>query len=590
MPAIKGEGAGTFLLSFFANSIEESGKTLSNTETPDQPLLEGITASQQDEWVAHMLGNLPMERIEEGLSLVRRLTSSDRDRELRTLNLSLEAVTSGGAQPPKELVAWAGKVAEIELADAKALATTGQPLAIDWRSDTTPHWQKQVRRSTDGRDLSVSSSILLGESYTGTYQTSDFASPKSIEFWLAGHNGMPDQPDHQKNRVQLIDSSTGDVLREAFPPRSDVAKKVTWDCEAIAGRSVRIRCIDGDSDSAYAWLAIGQMQPNWLEPSADVTAVDRLLSMVQRFGLSELRNELAELASTLAHDPTRQTAEAATVARLDNRMTLATLLEATMNLAPASSLREKLVYSAIQSETCDEFLVSMQLSKLLTAQQQAQFAEQLSGAREQIEILVKLMQNGAMTPRVLLEKNLWDRVTAIGDKHLLATVEQLRAALPPVDEKLLKVVDAVALRVSELQYDKLSSEILYAKHCAVCHQLNGKGQVIGPQLDGIGARGPSRLAEDILLPDRNVDLAFRTTTFLTDEGRVLTGLIRDENDDRILIVGQDGKEFELVQDTIEQRRAGVNSLMPSNFHELMTVDELAGIIRYLADAAGQKQN
>ena len=69
---------------------------------------------------------------------------------------------------------------------------------------------------------------------------------------------------------------------------------------------------------------------------------------------------------------------------------------------------------------------------------------------------------------------------------------------------------------------------VFTKHCATCHQLEGKGSLVGPQLDGIGNRGLDRLLEDLLDPNRNVDVAFRTTTLRLIDGRVLSGLVRRE--------------------------------------------------------------
>ncbi len=71
--------------------------------------------------------------------------------------------------------------------------------------------------------------------------------------------------------------------------------------------------------------------------------------------------------------------------------------------------------------------------------------------------------------------------------------------------------------------DPTRGEVIFTKNCGICHQMAGKGAKIGPQLDGVGIRGIDRLLEDTLDPDRNVDQAFRKTTFAMTDGSVFAG-------------------------------------------------------------------
>ncbi|NIP93377.1 MAG: c-type cytochrome, partial [Akkermansiaceae bacterium] len=70
---------------------------------------------------------------------------------------------------------------------------------------------------------------------------------------------------------------------------------------------------------------------------------------------------------------------------------------------------------------------------------------------------------------------------------------------------------------------------VFQTHCAACHQVAGQGGFLGPQLDGIGKRGVSRLCEDILDPNRNVDAHFYLTTLKLVDGTNTAGFIRGES-------------------------------------------------------------
>ncbi len=42
----------------------------------------------------------------------------------------------------------------------------------------------------------------------------------------------------KKNRVELLDASSQEVLHVAYPPRNDVAQQVSWNLDALDGRRV----------------------------------------------------------------------------------------------------------------------------------------------------------------------------------------------------------------------------------------------------------------------------------------------------------------------------------------------------------------
>jgi putative heme-binding domain-containing protein len=122
---------------------------------------------------------------------------------------------------------------------------------------------------------------------------------------------------------------------------------------------------------------------------------------------------------------------------------------------------------------------------------------------------------------------------------------------------------------------------VYADKCSACHKLGSVGNVLGPQLEGIGNRGLERLCEDILWPDRNVDEAFRVTLLLLDGGETVTGLIQARTNVSITISEQNGTKRVIPLSDIEQEKKGEVSLMPSNFDEVLTTNELASLIDFL---------
>ncbi len=122
---------------------------------------------------------------------------------------------------------------------------------------------------------------------------------------------------------------------------------------------------------------------------------------------------------------------------------------------------------------------------------------------------------------------------------------------------------------------------MFEKHCAACHRIGDKGAKVGPNLDGVGIRGPERLLEDILDPSRNVDQAFRTTQVVTADGRSLIGLALREEGNILVLADAQGKEVRVPLDEIEERVVSPLSVMPANVAELVNETDFVHLIGYL---------
>jgi hypothetical protein len=121
-------------------------------------------------------------------------------------------------------------------------------------------------------------SISLGEKYTGKLSATIIA-PKLLTFVVAGHNSKPDQPESDRNLVQVVNVATGEVLHQVKPPRNDTAKRVEWDLSSVVGKPVRLECIDGDDQDAYAWIAVGEFSLQGLNPSPSADAIRNIMKL-----------------------------------------------------------------------------------------------------------------------------------------------------------------------------------------------------------------------------------------------------------------------------------------------------------------------
>jgi putative heme-binding domain-containing protein len=219
--------------------------------------------------------------------------------------------------------------------------------------------------------------------------------------------------------------------------------------------------------------------------------------------------------------------------------------------------------------------------KAAPARLQQRIAEQLASDHRGAEALLKLVQDGAASPQLLLRPAISSRLGALGNDTFQAEIGRLTSGLPSASEEIHALI---ASRIGQHRAAGASAEAgvaVFRKHCAACHKIGNEGAVVGPQLDGIGNRGLERIVEDLLDPNRNVDVAFRTTTFVLVDGKAVSGLVRREEGNVIVLVDNQGKEFTVPKDDVDERVGPQLSLMPANVVEVVPEKDFYDLVAYL---------
>lgn len=120
--------------------------------------------------------------------------------------------------------------------------------------------------------------------------------------------------------------------------------------------------------------------------------------------------------------------------------------------------------------------------------------------------------------------------------------------------------------------------------CYRCHTIHGRGGKIGPDLSTIARSSDRRkLAESILRPAKEIAPQFATWSFVTRDGRTLSGvLVSEDREGHVRIGGADGRVTEIDASQIEERRQQTTSIMPERLTDLLTVSEFRDLIAFLA--------
>ncbi|MDP7204881.1 MAG: c-type cytochrome, partial [Pirellulaceae bacterium] len=108
------------------------------------------------------------------------------------------------------------------------------------------------------------------------------------------------------------------------------------------------------------------------------------------------------------------------------------------------------------------------------------------------------------------------------------------------------------------------------------------GGRIGPDLSRIGQiRSERDLLESILFPSASFVRSYEPTTVVTNDGRILNGVIKDETSLHIELVLDAQKKERIPLEEIEQRRPGTLSIMPTGLDKQLTPQQLADLVKYL---------
>ena len=87
------------------------------------------------------------------------------------------------------------------------------------------------------------------------------------------------------------------------------------------------------------------------------------------------------------------------------------------------------------------------------------------------------------------------------------------------------------------------------------------------------------LVESVLLPSKKVSAFFRSSTVVTVQGKVLTGLITAETDSEIEMLLPDANRIIIKKEDIDERAEAKLSSMPAGL--VKTPQELKDILSYL---------
>lgn len=138
-------------------------------------------------------------------------------------------------------------------------------------------------------------------------------------------------------------------------------------------------------------------------------------------------------------------------------------------------------------------------------------------------------------------------------------------------------------RALDLPGDFRRGKEVFTKLCATCHRLAGEGSAIGPNLALTQIQSPAELLVSILDPNREVNPSYLLYTFVTHDGRDLTGIIAAETSGSVTLRQQTG-DVTIQRENIREMTSNGLSLMPEGLEQDLTPQGVADLLALLRDA------
>jgi putative membrane-bound dehydrogenase-like protein len=129
--------------------------------------------------------------------------------------------------------------------------------------------------------------------------------------------------------------------------------------------------------------------------------------------------------------------------------------------------------------------------------------------------------------------------------------------------------------------DTARGRLVFNRTCLQCHRLFDSGGDVGPDLTGSDRANPDYILENVLDPSAAVAREYTVTNVATTDGRLVSGIIREQND-RSLTIQTANERVILPREDIEDIKPSNLSMMPEGQLERLTPLEIRDLFAYLA--------
>lgn len=127
-----------------------------------------------------------------------------------------------------------------------------------------------------------------------------------------------------------------------------------------------------------------------------------------------------------------------------------------------------------------------------------------------------------------------------------------------------------------------NGKAVFARNCALCHQVNAEGFNFGPALTEIGSKLPKEGQLDAILhPSAGIGFGFEGIDIALKDGSKISGIIASKTESDIELKLPGGNKQTLKASEVKSVKKMDQSMMPDGLEQSMTTQQLADLLEYL---------
>ena len=218
----------------------------------------------------------------------------------------------------------------------------------------------------------------------------------------------------------------------------------------------------------------------------------------------------------------------------------------------------------------------------LTPTARARAAEVWAGRAGRAAALLAAMEAGTVAPGDL-PAGVREKLIALPGEPALRdrAARLLGPAAGPARGSRADAVARAAAAVAPLKGNPAAGAATFARACAACHELNGVGHAVGPDLTALRDRSTPALLAAVVDPNAAVDGRYVAYYVETSDGRALSGLVVDETAAGFTVLQGNGARDAVARSAVRAMRGTRLSLMPEGLEQGLRPQELADLLAYV---------
>ena len=183
--------------------------------------------------------------------------------------------------------------------------------------------------------------------------------------------------------------------------------------------------------------------------------------------------------------------------------------------------------------------------------------------------------------RTAVGDNVILRIQAYKDKELTALVEKHWGKTRTTPAELNAVIDKTRDSLYAGGASFARGKMVFENQCAKCHKFDGRGNEVGPPLDG-AARDIEYMLANVIDPNRVIGAPYFQRIVRTVDGRVEQGILAAEDDKSITIKVENAVLKRIAKDDLDGPVQVVEkSLMPEGLAAGVSAQDFRDLIRYV---------